>query len=119
MGGERETTVPSTFANDKGVTLGDIRIHEKAGEVHFHNDSKKLKVAIPSGVWYQAWMRLCDQAGTFTYVDAERNTSMAVQVRADPRTDANKILFEAQIKIEAVDLSDTFKSLHKFTTGKK
>ncbi len=45
MGGERETNVKSTPSAKSGSTeVGSIRIHESGGEVHFHDDKRKLKV---------------------------------------------------------------------------
>ena len=119
MGGERETTVEAGVKTSaaKSTSIGDIRIHENAGEVHFHADSKKLKVAIPSGIWYQAWMRLADTGGRFTYVDAERKTQLAVHIVDDDT--GQKPVREAHLYVTEVDTGDTFKSLHKFTTGKK
>ncbi|MFA5766866.1 MAG: hypothetical protein WC919_03005 [Candidatus Paceibacterota bacterium] len=115
MGGERETTVSPTKAKNK-TTIGDIRIHEANGEVHFHADTAKLKVAVPSGVWYRDWTRLTDQGGSCTFIDNERSTRLTVEValRGD---DFSEI--DASLSITKIAMSDTFKALHEFTTGKK
>jgi hypothetical protein len=116
MGGERETTVASSKSDKNKTTIGDIRIHEANGEVHFHSDSSKLKVAVPSGAWYRDWTRLVDQGGSCTLIDNERNTRLTVEValRGD---DFSEI--DASLSIAKIVMSDTFKALHEFTTGKK
>ena len=46
MGGDNEKVVETTRAPASGKTteksIGKIRIHENAGEVHFHDDENKL-----------------------------------------------------------------------------
>jgi hypothetical protein len=112
MGGERETVLSPSKANGKKATIGDIRVHEKDGEVHFHADSSGLKAAVPSGVWFQAWMKLMDQGGTFSFVDAERNTAVTADVIvADGKIDAD-------ISVSEIKVGDTFKALHEFTIRK-
>jgi hypothetical protein len=109
MGGERE--IETNMSNrEAGTNMGDIRIHEKNGEVHFH--SKKLKVAVPVGIWFQAWMRLMDLGGTFKFFDIERNTAIDIKV--------DNICGELDVvaSINEVKIGETFKLLHKFTTRK-
>ena len=113
MGGERETTVCQSKATSKKATLGDIRVHESNSEVHFHADSSKLKVAVPTGIWFQAWMRLMDQGGTFSFIDSERGTRVMVDI---PTIDDDVI--DAKVSISKIEMGDTFKALHEFTTRK-
>lgn len=113
MGGERETTVCASKATSKDTTvLGDIRIHEAKGEVHFHADSSGLKVAVPCGVWFQAWTRLMNEGGIFNYIDPKRNTIIQV----DTIVDGAKI--DAKVSINTIEIGDTFKALQEFTIGK-
>lgn len=114
MGGERETTVCSAKDVGKKTTIGDIRVHEANGEVHFHADSSKLKVAVPSGIWYRDWTRLIDDGGSRTFIDIERGTRLMLDLDVG---DHNAI--DAHISIDEIDLGDTFKALHEFTSGKK
>jgi hypothetical protein len=114
MGGERETTVASKSQDKNKTTIGDIRIHESNGEVHFHSNSSKLKVAVPSGIWYRDWTRLVDLGGTCSFIDVERSTLLVVEVNTDFDTDE----MDAHLSISKVKMSDTFKALHTFTMGK-
>jgi hypothetical protein len=58
MGGKDEFTTPAT--TDGGSKIGNLRIHENAGEVHFHDDQNKLKVAVPVAAMYDIWEKLRD-----------------------------------------------------------
>jgi len=114
MGGERETTVASSKSDKTKATVDGIRIHESNGEVHFHSDSLKLKVAVPSGVWYRDWMRLVDLGGTCTFIDIERSTRLIVEVNTD--FDSDEI--DAHLTIGSIKMGNTFKALQAFTAGK-
>jgi len=114
MGGERETTVASSKSDKNKTIIGDIRIHEANGEVHFHSDASKLKVAIPSGTWHRDWTRLVDLGGTCSFVDVERSTLLVVEVNTDFDTGE----MDAHLSIGSVKMGDTFKALQTFTTGK-
>jgi hypothetical protein len=114
MGGERETVVnASDLVKGDKTKVDDIRVHEKNGEVHFHADSVNLKAAVPCGIWVQAWLKLMDRGGTFNYVDTKRMTCVNVVV------DINLWSFDAKIRVHEVNVGDTFKSLHEFTTARK
>jgi hypothetical protein len=112
MGGEREAVVSPSKSINKNTNIGDIRVHEKDGEIHFHADSMKLKVAVPVGVWFQAWMRLMDQGGSFSFVDSERGTSVTIAVIIDQDS------IDANVTVDKTKVGDTFKALHEFTTRK-
>ena len=120
MGGERETTVAAAISKKGETQVGDIRLHESDGEVHFHADSSGLKVAVPSGIWFQAWMRLMDQGGSFTFVDTSRNTSLVltIQVVADTGDTKAKPRIDAELLVGEIESGDAFKTLHEFTTRK-
>jgi hypothetical protein len=114
MGGERETTVASSKSNKNKTTIGDVRIHESNGEVHFHSDASNLKVAVSSGIWYRDWARLADMGGTCTFIDLNRNTRLTVEVTVD----LSFTEIDAHLSISNIKMGDTFKALHTFTTGK-
>ena len=123
MGGECETVVPSSKSKADKMTLGDIRVHEKDGEVHFHADSSGLKAAVPSGIWFQVWLRLMDQGGSFTFVDAERGTSVVVKVTVTdilPTTQPGpNSQVDASVSVSKIGVGDIFKALHEFTIRKR
>jgi hypothetical protein len=116
MGGERETKVSpcASKAKTDNVTVCDIRVHEVNGEVHFHADSLKLKVAVPSAVWYRDWTRIVDLGGTCTFIDIERSTRLIVEVNTD--FDSDEI--DAHLSVSKISMGDTFSALQKFTMGK-
>ena len=113
MGGEREKVIPPSKSVHKNAAIGDIRVHEKDGEVHFHADSSKLKVAVPTGTWFQAWMRLVDQGGSFSFADSERGTFLTIKVEV---SDDKKL--DASILVSKTEFGETFKALNEFTTRK-
>ena len=118
MGGSYETQVESAPVTKGGTTtLGDIRVHEKDGEVHFHADSSGLKVAVPCAVWFKAWDRLNQELGIWSFVDHERGTNLTVEMEFDPMLD--KPVVDVRFEIKEVELSANFKALHKFTTRKR
>jgi hypothetical protein len=114
MGGEREIKVSSSKSDKNKTTIGDVRIHESNGEVHFHSDASNLKVAVPSGVWYRDWARLVDIGGTCTFVDIDRSTRLTIEVNTN--FDSNEM--DAHLSICSIKMGDAFKALQTFTMGK-
>jgi hypothetical protein len=112
MGGEREIVCPSKDIG-KGMTLGDIRIHESDGDVHFHDDSSKLKVAVPCGVWFSAWLKLMVYGGNFSYIDTDRGAMVQVNVVT------HDAVVDVETFVEKIEVGDTFKAMQKFTFGKR
>src|SRR3990167_2072423 len=56
MGGENEKTI-SAKRSEEGTQISDIRMHQSAGEVHFHDDKKGFKCAMPVSDFFAAWRR--------------------------------------------------------------
>ena len=99
MGGKRETNVGSKKKDKKssgkpGITVGpkprttktieemeqNVRVHENAGEVHFHVDDENIKAAVPSAEWYKTWEHLSVFPGEeWCYVDQKEGTILKVQ----------------------------------------
>lgn len=122
MGGQRETTVPQKTKSKAGPsqTVGSVRIHEENGEVHFHDDANKLKVAMPVADWSIAWDKLSQGAKRkLKFYDVERKTLLRIRVKAlsEKATDGakkRKVLC-AFITIEPFECSNEFAALQKFT----
>lgn len=114
MGGKLEDEV-ETVRKPRGKSgseaIGKIRFHESAGEVHFHDDAEKLKVAVPVHVWSDLWARLSSggpDAG-IAYLDAKNCAWLEVElVKKDGKVDA-------VLLIEKVSFGDAFAKLQKFT----
>ncbi len=118
MGGERETQVKSKPAGKSGSTeVSSIRIHESGGEVHFHDDKRKLKVAVPVATWYEAMSLLLGQSPSdaWTYVDPVQNTALEATLVVDDNK--KKPVFDISLEITAIELADDLAKLLKFTHG--
>lgn len=80
MGGNNEFTTPAK-AVDNGKKVGNLRIHENSGEVHFHDDENKIKAAVPVAIMYDAWTKLKDGRKTkFKHTDVVNNTILRIRV---------------------------------------
>lgn len=111
MGGVAEDVVPQTEKRSDGsvVTVGKVRFHESGGEVHFHDDERGLKVAIPVATWWSTWQSLSSGAAKKAeLVDASRKTMVTVKV-------SGKQVRDVSIRIRNVGLSSSFESLQKFS----
>lgn len=83
MGGEREYKAPakSTEPKTQGEVIGQLRIHENAGEIHFHDDAKSLKTAVPVATMYDAWEKLADgRKKKFNHIDETNGTELRIKV---------------------------------------
>lgn len=78
MGGAREFNMPSK-AQDQVV--GNLRIHESSGEIHFHDDKNRLKAAVPSADMFDKWQKLTSgQKSKIKFRDKQNNTELRVRV---------------------------------------
>jgi hypothetical protein len=114
MGGEREVNVASSVKNSaqSPIEIGNVRIHESGGKVHFHSDAKNLKVAVPSAKWFEAWTKLSQSPNKWSYVDHENKTAISVETRFAGFTGS---LVDAEIILTPITIGDTFVKLQKFT----
>ena len=56
MGGARETVLPKAAdPTSAGLAIGDLRLHEANGQVHFHDDKAGLKYSEPFNVKVADW----------------------------------------------------------------
>lgn len=113
MGGQYEDTIekPSRSKGQAGqVTVSKIRIHESGGEVHFHDDDAKLKVAVPVHVWSAAWdgLRSGEQA-KFGYIDTDKGTALTVALVADGGS------VDVELAIDKVKFGTAYEKLNKFS----
>ena|SRR5258708_2411995 len=113
MGGQYEDTIeaPRKSRGKSGSeTIGKIRFHESRGEVHFHDDDAKLKVAMPVHVWSEAWAQVASGARhEWSYIDGINGTALDVELTAD------KGKVDVDLTIGETKVSDSFKKLQKFT----
>ena len=111
MGGERETTLEKKNLKSDGeiTSLGNFRIHESNGEVHFHDDKNKLKAAVPFGAWYKAWDKLRGEPATWQYIDTTNNTNISVETRL-----ANDE-FDVIVSIQSIKVGNDYAKLSTFS----
>ena len=129
MGGDRETFLDSaetesacepsveessktTMGSIGGKSGNRIRIHESGGEVHFHDDTAKLKVAVPVSKWFKLWDKLSGQPQKESIPDHKNNTVLTVETKL-----ANGVL-DAVVSVETMSIGTNFSELSKFTTRK-
>jgi hypothetical protein len=112
LGGQYEDTIekPKGVKGASG-TLGSIRFHKAPdGEIHFHDDDAKLKVAMPAHVWSAAWDGL--QSGehpTFGYIDPDNKTALTVKLEAAGGS------VELVVEIDKVKFGKGYEKLQKFS----
>lgn len=79
MGGEKEFSTPAR--TEETGKIGNLRIHENNGEVHFHDDAKGLKVAIPVATMHNQWDKLIGgKKDKFKYADTTNGTELRISI---------------------------------------
>lgn len=122
MGGDREFNTPakSTSDVDRGRVVGNLRIHENNGEVHFHDDHNQLKVAVPVDKMYAAWDRLSDgRKKKFKYQDTNSGTELRMKVveHKNAPTDLHAEIRQLKKKQLAGLRSNDFQAFDSFIKG--
>lgn len=103
---------PDTSLDQLTPSQQKIRFHENAGEVHFHADDEKLKVAVPVAEWYRAWDALKNlRRNNWQHVDLKNGSQVVVRV--------GDINGQLDCTVEVTKVSSgtgpTFDALNKFT----
>jgi hypothetical protein len=112
MGGERETVIEQKSSKND-VVLGSIRVHENKGEVHFHDDDRQLKVAIPVAAWYSAWTSISSgKQSKFKYIDTTNMSQLSIKCKI---IDGYVTL---KVTINPIEFDNQFEALDKFTGAK-
>jgi hypothetical protein len=109
MGGERETVIAQKSSKDD-IVLGSIRIHENKGEVHFHDDERGIKVAIPVSAWYSAWTSISSgKQSKFKFIDTTNKTQLSMKCK---NIDGYVTL---KATVDSIEFDSQFEALDKFT----
>ena len=107
------TSIASKSKTGASQTIGSLRMHESAGEVHFHDDKRKLKVAVPVAEWHDLLAKALHSGETsFTYIDQERETLLKVEVTVGRKHDV-----DVELTIESATVGADLAKLLKFTYG--
>lgn len=115
MGGTNEKTVDTArpASTGKSMTIGKIRIHENKGEVHFHDDDRNLKVAVPTTTFWKAWNGNVN-LNSLQFFDSERETICDIRFRV---VNSGQDV-EAEVVLTKAKVNDTFKKLNDFALGR-
>jgi hypothetical protein len=121
MGGSYEKTVEAQpkVEKAKGVppesmgstNIHQLRIHESKGEIHFHNDNNKLKVAMPVAE-FNVMMRQLKRMKPINFVDDVNKTVLTIEPIFDGSSLALKMV------IVPATLGDNFKALNDILNKK-
>ena len=120
MGGEKEFKTEAKRRSVKGgdQTIGELRIHESKGEVHFHDDAKALKCAVPVATWYSAWERMWqDPNSEFNFADIANGTALLAKVVCIVPESGGKPKLDLHLYIEETEVSDELTAMIKFMEG--
>jgi len=113
MGGEREMTLGKKDNKEGNIaSLDGFRIHEINGEVHFHDDTNKLKAVVPVGVWYKAWDKLRGEPTTWVFIDTSNNTNISVGTRLINDE------FDIIVSIKTIKVGKDYTKLNTFSKRK-
>ena len=121
MGGENETVSKQKVENSTGGTevIGSVRYHTSKGEVHFHDDTRGMKVAIPVGQFAKAWQTLMSECPNhWNYVDTVNQTILHLEIRykkANPDKGRANPIIDVLLNIEKISMTEEFKKLNQFS----
>lgn len=118
MGGDREFTTPAKTVT--GQFLGNIRIHENNGEVHFHDDRARCKVAVPVAQMFAAWERMSDGRMTkYKFIDQINGTMLRMRVSKKKKgpTDIDVEVKRLNPNDSVGSRSDNFMAFDRFIKG--
>ena len=85
MGGDYEKKVeaepvkqkPTPTDAEKPSPTATLRIHQNKGEIHFHDDKQKIKLAMPVAE-YQVLMRQVKRLKPFHFIDEVNKTVLII-----------------------------------------
>jgi len=85
--------------------LNDIRIHHSGGNTHFHDDTNKLKVAVPIADAWAGWAT-AQRTGYCRLIDTSRQTVADIEV-------IGKDSLLAKINIRKIRIHESFNAINK------
>lgn len=133
MGGQNETVVKSSspqsrraaaFSSKPGAGQISVRIHNNTqkGEVHFHDDANKIKVAVPAADFWEGWNAFKKNPyKAICFVDPV-NQSQVTIVLADQSTNGMEARFIPQldlnITVQKIELGTNYRAMDDFVQSK-
>lgn len=130
MGGDFEKQLSKTerpqASSPSGVEMpliqeGSVRIHSSQGEVHFHDDKAKIKVAVPAATFWKEWKdfqatKIARKGEQITFFDASRQTAAVIESHS--RFSGGKLAIAVTVDLVQVEQSDNVKKLADFASQK-
>ena len=133
MGGDRETMLdqaqqargPAVAGSETTIAQpagrNPIRLHQSGGHIHFHDDIRKLKVAVPAAKWWKAWDNLqgClpGDPRHFSYVDVKEKAILLVTSSCEHAKADDPYTMVVDIEIQPCVPDKNFTELANFTVG--
>lgn len=121
MGGSREFVTPASEKSGEehcGKVIGNIRIHESNGEIHFHDDDNNLKTAVPVADMFSAWQRLADgKISKYDYKDRINFSKVRLKVDKSKRNTDLKISIKPLSVDDIANPTKTFQDFNQFIIG--
>jgi hypothetical protein len=120
MGGENEAVAPQkkSKGNEVGGVADNVRFHvtKNRTEVHFHDDTNKLKVCVPAGEYWNGYEGISSTGGQFQFLDIKNGTLLTIEISEYTNVgdvSPNEVLWDAEITVEKVQLGETINKLNK------
>lgn len=118
MGGKRETKIEQKSSS---MTLSQnsanpIRIHESQGEVHFHDDAAKLKVAVQAGAFWNEWAKI-KSGGETKLIDTERLACLTIKNSVVVLANG-ELSLASEMNMQKIQPNDAYKKLSDFIASK-
>ena len=109
MGGKNEQVV-ETVKNGFGQGIGKVRIHQSGGYIHFHNDERKIKAAVPVFEFWPAWNRFKngDPLSPLKFVDVDNRSILTITTVIAAGT------IDVTVDLDCFNFGDTFATLNSF-----
>lgn len=118
MGGELEQTIESKSfdkSKDSIEISSSIRTHVANSELHFHDDKKGLKVAVPIGEWWAIWNKVSTMSiKKAYYLDRKTGIKLIVEPIVDGGEFDVKITLKKTFTLLPIKTSERFDKLAKY-----
>jgi hypothetical protein len=116
MAGTRETVVKQSESLE-GKSIGDVRIHESGGQVHFHDDKNGLKCAIDVTDFYAKWRQCKHYLKTPIIMIGDDGKGGFTEIRIERKEYTDCGQYRLLISISPFSCAG-FAELDKFASGK-
>ncbi len=113
MGGSCEKTLPATKS---GKTIGSLRAHINAGEVHFHDDTAGKKCALSVADYHAAmadFRTRISVGDSKTLIGIDGKTTVKIRKIMNAQNE-----MDAELEIQDISIGSNFQMLEDLAAGK-